>query len=315
MPNVKREGRFRLSKLQLDEVSVVPSGDDRRARILLSKAAPAEGSNKGGNSTTLPITRPGGKPVAKESKGVISKDGMTDEQLAYLDELESLVLKGSDEDDDTTEDEDDDDTDDDTDDGEDDGDDDTDDDDTDDEEEDEPVTPPVSKGRKKIGKAAPSDDGVPFDLSKADPAVREYIEKAQKRETEMVERIQKAEDIAKAERTQRETREWVAKAEKLPAIGASSTELGGLLMSLHQKAPQEAAAVEKILKAANAQLQSSGLFAEVGKSGGGVGGSGDPVEGRAKEIRKSDPTLTPEQAYVRALSENPDLYDAEQAGR
>lgn len=137
-------------------------------------------------------------------------------------------------------------------------------------------------------------------LAKADPEVRGLI-------TKMQGDIAKAEAIAKHERDVRETQEWIAKAATLTHVNDNPQQLGGLLKALHDKAPDEAEAVEKLLRAANNQVAKTGLWDEIGRTGGEFTGS--TTEGKVAELRKSDPNLTREQAEARVFTENPDLYD------
>lgn len=60
------------------------------------------------------------------------------------------------------------------------------------------------------------------------------------------------------------------------------------------------------------QLAESDLFRPIGTGqGGDVGGPLAAVEAQARQFREADSTLTPEQAYARALAANPAAYDAE----
>lgn len=71
-----------------------------------------------------------------------------------------------------------------------------------------------------------------------------------------------------------------------------------------------AEAVTGVLKAAEGQLESAGLFAEIGKSAHNaenVTSVGKATE-IAKSLREADPTLTESQAIARAYAANPALY-------
>ena len=51
------------------------------------------------------------------------------------------------------------------------------------------------------------------------------------------------------------------------------------------------------------------LFREIGRSGADVDGSAEgKIRGIAQKFREDDPKLSKEQAYVKALEANPDLY-------
>lgn len=146
-------------------------------------------------------------------------------------------------------------------------------------------------------------DGEEDVLKSADPALREYIRKAE-------ERAEAAEAIAKAEREARLEREFLAKAEQMPYVGESRSEFGTLLKSLNQSLPTETfEKVEQILKAANEQIREGRLFAEAGVGGEGMAGDAyQELEGIAKGYRKADPDLSEAEAFDKAMSERPDLY-------
>jgi hypothetical protein len=284
--------KYRLTKIKLDEVSLVGAGDDARANVILSKSDSSEG-----DSDSIPDNQLGGNGMGrKETPAIIDKSALPDDVREYIDALEDVVLAKDDEpsdesDDQELEDEYE-----------------YDDEDSDDEDEaDDEERPPVRGRGVKVGKTRPpkreasGDDKVTKSLlSKADPEVRELI-------TKMETRVAQAESIAKHERDERERREWIAKAQSLTHINDNPDQLGGLLKALHDKAPDEATAVEKLLRAANSQVAKSGLWDEVGRTGGDFTGTG--LDMKVAELRKADPTITKEQAEVKALELDPSLYD------
>jgi hypothetical protein len=284
--------KYRLTKIKLDEVSLVGRGDDPKANVILSKS-----DSDPDESDSIPANQLGGNGMGrKETPAIIDKSALPDDVREYIDALEEVILAKDDNDEpDDTEDgienedytyEDDDYP--------------TDEGDSEDKPE-EPEDRGVGKNRPASGKTREgrevSKDRV---LSKSDPEVRELIAK-------MDERIAKAEAIAKFERDEREKREWIAKAQTLPHINDKPEELGGLLKSLSDKAPVEAAAVEKLLRAANNQVAKSGMWDEIGRSGDSH--SGSSLDMKAAELRKTEPNLTREQAEARALEMDPSLYD------
>lgn len=66
---------------------------------------------------------------------------------------------------------------------------------------------------------------------------------------------------------------------------------------------------QKGLQRQHEGMKASKVFAEIGTGGDGEGATAhDQTTAKAVEIRKADPKLTKEQAYARALDENPELY-------
>jgi len=292
--------KYKLTKIKLDEVSLVGSGDDPRASVVLSKS---DSSQDG--SDTIPRNQLGGNGMGgkKEAPAIIDKSTLSDDVREYIDALEEVILAkddddSSDDDDEYGEDEYED------------GEEDEDDDDGEDDQDDEPKT----KARSgKVGKsdkgrqANDNDERQPVTkadmrrlLSKADPEVRGLISKMQ-------EQVNRAEAIAKHERDERERKEWIAKASTLVHVNDNPEHLGGLLKALHDKAPDEAVAVEKLLRAANNQVAKSGMWEEIGRTGDSF--SGSALDMKTAELIKADPNLTKEQAESRALELDPSLYD------
>lgn len=155
----------------------------------------------------------------------------------------------------------------------------------------------------RLSKSAPVDQEAARKemLEKADPALRAYL-------VEQDQKVAKAEEIAKAEREARLTREFISKAESLPMITEDKAALATLLRSIHDALkPEESAAVEKMLAAANEQIAKGNLFSTFGTGGGDTTVS-KSVEAKAEEIRKADPSLTREQAIAKAYNDDPDLF-------
>lgn len=81
--------RYRLTDLDLDFVSLVASGDDPMAQVVIAKTAPAtnKSTEKDDSSSTLPIT-----DLPEEiNMGDIKKDDLDPEVLAYVEGLETEV--------------------------------------------------------------------------------------------------------------------------------------------------------------------------------------------------------------------------------
>lgn len=277
--------KYRLSSMTYDEVSLVPAGDNPTAEVVLMKADPSHKYTDSDEdvSTLRPNDDQKESNMAGEN-GVIKKSDLPDEVVEYINGLEAVVeeiTKGSV--DDVPE-------------G--DGSDDDDaygvgnpnydgpDDDEDDDEDDE----------DEVEKSV---------LAKADPAVRAYIAKMEKA-TES--RIAKAERIANEEREARLTREFTDIAKTMPMINDNPDDLGSLLKELSKQAPTLAPKVQTLLKAANEQIRTANVFDEIGKRAS-TSDTSTALGAAAAELRKSDPTLTAEQAEAKALELHPHLYD------
>ena len=262
--------KFRLRKLAFDEVSMVPSGDNPPANIVLAKADgdKTHGLPTSGN-TLMNIDK---KEVVVAGDNVISKDDLPEAVVEYItaledkiDEQDALLSKSGPDGDDDFE---------------------------------AIIAELVAEGL--IEEDVAKGENV-AELVKSNPIVQALISKAEARATE-------AETIAKAERDERLRRDYIAKAEGFKHLPNDADTLGRLLRAVDEKLnPADAEELGKILKAADGALESAKLFDELGSTSI-VKGSAS-LESAAEEIRKTDPSLTREQAIAKALENNPALYE------
>lgn len=153
-------------------------------------------------------------------------------------------------------------------------------------------------------------------INKADlpEPVRKALEKAEADAVAAEARIAKAEkdaqsadEIAKAERDQRVTREYVVKAEGYRALVVKAEEFGPVLKEAAEKLSKEAfEAIETVLKAADEQIATSNLFKEQGRGGEPNAGNGDnDLTRKADDLQKADSTLTRTEAMRQAARQDP----------
>lgn len=162
--------------------------------------------------------------------------------------------------------------------------------------------------RTATSEAGPDEDPDEDDLSKADlpEPVKVLLAKRDGEVAELRKRAESAEEIAKAERDQRQEREWIAKAEKeLPHIGAPDT-VGKRMKRLSETMEKsEFEEFQREQAALNAQLAKADTFGERGHGGpippesGGV----SSVLAKAEELEKADPSLSPADAFRRAAKD------------
>lgn len=145
----------------------------------------------------------------------------------------------------------------------------------------------------------------------AQAATAQAAELKKSLEAEGTKRVELEKQIA-VERDERQTREWVAKAEKLSHLPTKAAELGPILKTLHQAAPEATAKLEAVLAGTNEKLSK---VLELTKE---LGHAGEPqattawgeIQKAAGELRKVDPKLTEAQSVTKALELNPKLYEA-----
>lgn len=138
------------------------------------------------------------------------------------------------------------------------------------------------------------------------PEVRKRLEDSEARAL-------KAEEIAKNERDARELQEFTKRAEtEFSSLPGTAIEKGKVLKAVNQKlAKEEAAEVEKLLKAAQEIAKSGKLFGELGASGGNVNLS-DSAEGRliakAQDMVSKGVVKSEAEGMEKIAREDPALY-------
>lgn len=146
-------------------------------------------------------------------------------------------------------------------------------------------------------------------LSKASPEVQAMVAELKKSADDAAKRAEAAEKIAKEERDIRETNELTVLAKSLVHVNDDTDKFVAHLKVMKASLPKEAfdAQVEMMQKA-NKEIASGNLFSELGTDGMDAGVRSD-IETKVDALRKSDSTLTREQAYAKVMKDNPDLYE------
>lgn len=160
---------------------------------------------------------------------------------------------------------------------------------------------------KAAKKSDPEPASTEINKDELDPAVRARLEKAEADAAAFATRLQKAEELAKAERDERITREFVEMAKSEFVHLGSADELGPRLKRMSETlSKDDFDAHLESLRAANAQIDTSNLFAEIGKSGdpsptGGGTSELATLQKAADELRKNDNSLTAYEAMHLAM--------------
>lgn len=169
-------------------------------------------------------------------------------------------------------------------------------------------------------KVAKADGEIDFDSIPA--AVRPQVEALWKSQREASERVAKAEATLKAERDERTTREYIAKAASDYATlpGMKADEIGPVLKALHEASPESAAKLEGVLKGAAEAIKAGELLKQVGRPTSGVSGSawaeiekladlhvakGDAGTSRASAVDAVLKTADGRALYQKYLAEHP----------
>lgn len=166
----------------------------------------------------------------------------------------------------------------------------------------------VKEVSEALTKAAEKAELEKQDLS---PAVKAALAKAEEDQKAALKKAEEAEKTAKAERDARLNKEFVAKAEEFKGLTVEAAKLGPILKSASEKLEKaDFEELERVLKAADEQVAKSELFKEAGAAGGTPPSDAfEEMTRKAEEIRKSDSSLTKEQALAKAIEANPELQD------
>jgi len=125
--------------------------------------------------------------------------------------------------------------------------------------------------------------------------------------------LTKASEVAaelQAERASRADEHAIAKAANWVNLAINPSDVGPMLRRLSEVDAVLAKAVEDALDGANAQAESAGMFAEIGKSATSIGGSAyGEISALAKAAVESGTSATFEQAVASIAGNNTGLYN------
>lgn len=148
--------------------------------------------------------------------------------------------------------------------------------------------------------------------------IKESIAKAEQRANEAEKRLEEITKALNAERDERVLREYVVKSKDDYAhIPGKAEDLGELLRDLHNVSPDLCGKVEGVLKGADDLLATSGAFSPAGTSNSNDEGSDAYSKLKALAdsiIEKAKEPMTEAQAFSKAMSQSPELYEQYKAG-
>lgn len=169
------------------------------------------------------------------------------------------------------------------------------------------MDPSVEKTDPELAPIAPAPAPTPApEVTKAMQDMTKQLEDAKKDAADARALVLKME-------AERIDQEFMAKAKTLAVPGLTLDEVSKSLRMAHQANPEVGAQIERAFAALAAQVQKNDQLTKV------IGRAGDPPAGtmtayaeltkKAEEIRKADPKLTKEQAFVRAGQMYPALKE------
>ena len=171
----------------------------------------------------------------------------------------------------------------------------------------------LQKGYKAA--AAKSNDGDADDEDEEKKVMKSLPESIKKRLEDFEKRAAEAETTLAKMREEKDTADAIAKAKSLNF--GKAEEIGPLLMRVTKgtTTAADAETLERLFKAAGEQGKVTNLFRSVGSD---TAVEGDPetlMKAKAEEIQKANKGMSFEQAYTKAMEDNPSLYNAYVAKR
>lgn len=172
-------------------------------------------------------------------------------------------------------------------------------------------TEPAASGHEPA--EATEEDALEKALTKMPEAIRKAF-------TAQAKQLADAQELITKERDERLDTQAIAKSKELfKSLAIQHDTVAPALRRVAAIDADLAKSIETALSAADAQLAAgTSLTKEVGKGGTGEGGSAlETINKAAATLREEDPKLTESQAFVKAITANPELhaaYIAEKAG-
>ena len=164
--------------------------------------------------------------------------------------------------------------------------------------------------QKSLGEAQKEIEERDELIKSATPEVREYIERLE-------EQVEQATELAKREHDARMEREFIEKAKRFEHLPVSAEEVGRLLKSVAAVADDETFdGIVELIEKADTALGAAEPWAELGSSLGADTATSSELDKIAKAYA-DEHEMTVEQAMVKVLEDNPDLYNrylSEQGG-
>lgn len=146
-------------------------------------------------------------------------------------------------------------------------------------------------------------------LEKLDPGVRSLLEKTLAERDQATAKANEALGLARELKEEKILKEYVEKAEDLPHLPIEVLKFAPIMKALGEGHPDEFSEIFRVLKAADAAIEKSELFKEIGKAGSGESDAEAQVYARARSMVAKDGELTFDEAVCKVLDDNPELYE------
>ena len=140
--------------------------------------------------------------------------------------------------------------------------------------------------------------------------VRKMIDTARAETAQALAKAAETETLLRKELDAAADKDAIAKAAEWTSLSLDPASVGPALRRLAGIDEALCKSVEEALNSANAQAESAGIFAEIGKSNRPDGGDAyEALSALAKSAVEAGNSTTFEQAFVKVAEQNPDLYN------
>jgi hypothetical protein len=151
-------------------------------------------------------------------------------------------------------------------------------------------------------------------LEKLDPGVRSLLEKTLAERDQATAKADEALGLAKELKDEKILKEYVEKAEDLPHLPIAALKFAPVMKALGEEHPVEFAEVYRVLKAADALLEKSAAFSEIGKAGQASSAEAQ-IYAKARGLVAKDADLSFEEAVEKVMDQETELYEKAEAER
>ena len=151
-------------------------------------------------------------------------------------------------------------------------------------------------------------------IAKMDPATQAIVKQLLDENNATKAEAQEARQIAKELKDEKILKEYIEKAGDLIHLPIEARKFAPVMKALGEEHPAEFAEVYRVLKAADALIEKSAVFSEIGKAGQ-AGSAEAQIYAKATALVAKDADLTLEEAVDKVMDMEPELYEKAEAER
>jgi hypothetical protein len=151
-------------------------------------------------------------------------------------------------------------------------------------------------------------------IAKMDPETQTIVKQLLEENNATKAEAQEARRIAKELKDEKILKEYIEKAEDLIHLPIEAVKFAPVIKALGEEHPAEFAEVYRVLKAADALIEKSAVFSEIGKAGQASSAEAQ-IYAKARALVAKDGDLTLEEAVEKVMDLEPDLYQRAEAER